>query len=106
MIVGVPKEIKPQESRIGLTPYSVNKLVKNDHKVIVENNAGFEAGFENYEYESAGATIVNKAEDIFNDSELVIKVKEPLANEVEMLKENQILFTYLHLAADPKLTEG
>ena len=106
MIVGVPKEIKPQESRIGLTPYSVNKLVKNDHKVIVENNAGFEAGFENSEYESAGATLVNKAEDIFNDSELVIKVKEPLANEVEMLKENQILFTYLHLAADPKLTEG
>ena len=105
MLIGVPKEIKPQESRIGLTPYSVKELVKHGHKVIVENNGGFEAGFENSEYKSAGAIIANKAEDIFNDAELIVKVKEPLSNEVLMLKENQVLFTYLHLAADADLTK-
>ena len=106
MIIGVPKEIKPQESRIGLTPHSVRELVKNGHKILIQNNAGYEAGFENTEYKNAGALIVEKPEDIFNDSELIIKVKEPLSNEVKMLKENQILFTYLHLAADKELTEG
>ena len=106
MLIGVPKEIKPQESRIGLTPYSVKELVSHGHKVLVENNGGFEAGFENAEYESSGATIVNKAEDIFNDAQLIIKVKEPLSSEVDMIKENQILFTYLHLAADKGLTSG
>ena len=106
MLIGVPKEIKPQESRIGLTPYSVKELVSYGHKVIVENNGGFEAGFENSEYESAGAKITNKVEDIFSDAELIVKVKEPLSNEVAMLKENQILFTYLHLAADSQLTDA
>jgi len=106
MLIGVPKEVKPQESRIGLTPYSVKELIKNGHKVLVENNGGFEAGFENSEYKSAGAIITNKAEDIFNDAELIIKVKEPLGNEVSMLRENQILFTYLHLAANSNLTKG
>ena len=106
MLIGVPKEIKPQESRVGLTPRSVKELVQHGNKVLIENNGGFEAGFENAEYESAGAKIVKKAEDIFNDAELIIKVKEPLSNEVAMLKENQILFTYLHLAADLELTRG
>ncbi len=106
MIIGVPKEIKPQESRIGLTPDSVKELVKHGHQVLVENKGGFEAGFENTEYEKSGAKIVNKVEDIFNDCELIIKVKEPLPNEVSMLRENQILFTYLHLAADSNLTKG
>ncbi len=106
MLIGVPKEIKPQETRIGLTPYSVKELVNNGHKVLVESNGGFEAGFENAEYEFSGATIVKNAEDIFNDSELIIKVKEPMSTEVSMLKKNQILFTYLHLAADKGLTNG
>ena len=106
MIIGVPKEIKPQESRIGLTPDSVKELVKHGHQVLVENNGGFETGFENIEYEKSGAKIVNKVEDIFNDCELIIKVKEPLPNEVSMLREKQILFTYLHLAADSNLTKG
>jgi len=106
MLIGVPKEIKAQESRIGLTPYSVKELVNHGHKVLVESNGGFEAGFENTEYELAGAKIVNKPEDIFDDAEMIVKVKEPLSNEVKMLKENQILFTYLHLAADLQLTKG
>ena len=106
MRIGVPKEIKPQENRIGLTPKSVEVLTSNGHKVLIENNGGFEAGFYNNQYIKAGATIVDKAEDIFNDAGLIIKVKEPLGNEVLMLKENQILFTYLHLAADADLTKG
>ena len=106
MKIGVPKEIKPQENRIGLTPESVKDLIKNGHEVLVENNGGYEAGFENKQYEDAGAKIVNKAEDIFNDSEIIVKVKEPLSNEVKMIREDQIIFTYLHLAAAKELTNG
>ena len=106
MKIGVPKEIKPQENRIGLTPESVKVLTSSGHKVLVQNNGGFEAGFNNDQYIKAGATIVDKAEDIFNDSEVIVKVKEPLSDEIKMIKENQIIFTYLHLAADKKLTEG
>ncbi len=106
MKIGVPKEIKPQENRIGLTPDSVKSLTSNGHEVLVENNGGYEAGFENDQYKSAGAKIIQKAEDIFNDAEIIVKVKEPLTNEVKMIKENQIVFTYLHLAAAKELTEG
>jgi len=106
MKIGLPKEIKPQENRIGLTPESVKQLISNGHEVLVENNGGFEAGFENEHYVSAGAKIVGKAEDIFNDAEIIVKVKEPLPSEVKMIKENQIVFTYLHLAAAKELTEG
>ena len=106
MKIGVPKEIKPQENRIGLTPESIKTLTLNGHEVLVENNAGFEAGFDNDQYKSAGAKIIDKAEDIFNDAEIIVKVKEPLSNEVEMIKENQIVFTYLHLAAAKELTQG
>ena len=106
MKIGVPKEIKPQENRIGLTPDSVKQLTSNGHEVLVENNGGFEAGFENEHYISAGAKIIDKAEDIFNDAEIIVKVKEPLSNEVKMIRENQIVFTYLHLAAAKELTEG
>jgi len=106
MKIGVPKEIKPQENRIGLTPESVKVLVSNGHEVMVENNGGFEAGFENDHYKKAGAKIIDKAEDIFNDAEIIVKVKEPLSNEVKMIRENQIVFTYLHLAAAKELTEG
>ena len=106
MKIGVPKEIKPQENRIGLTPSSVQALTSNGHEVLVENNGGFEAGFENEHYISAGAKIVDKAEDIFNDAEIIVKVKEPLTNEVKMIRENQIVFTYLHLAAAKELTAG
>ncbi len=106
MKIGVPKEIKPQENRIGLTPESVKSLVSNGHEVLVENNGGFEAGFDNDQYKSVGAKIIDKAEDIFNDAEIIVKVKEPLSNEVKMIRENQIVFTYLHLAAAKELTQG
>ncbi len=106
MKIGVPKEIKPQENRIGLTPESVKSLVSNGHEVLIENNGGFEAGFDNDQYKSVGAKIIDKAEDIYNDAEIIVKVKEPLSNEVKMIRENQIVFTYLHLAAAKELTEG
>ena len=106
MKIGVPKEIKSQENRIGLTPESVKTLTSAGHEVLVENNGGFEAGFENDQYHNAGAKILDKAEDIFNEAEIIVKVKEPLSNEVKMIKENQIIFTYFHLAAAKELTQG
>ena len=106
MRIGVPKEIKPQENRIGLTPDSVKTLVSEGHEVLVENNGGFEAGFDNDQYKNAGAKIIEKAADIFDDAEIIVKVKEPQKVEVEMIKENQIVYTYLHLAAAKELTEG
>ena len=106
MRIGVPKEIKPQENRIGLTPDSVKTLVSEGHEVLVENNGGFEAGFDNDQYKNAGAKIIEKAADIFNDAEIIVKVKEPQKIEVEMIRENQIVYTYLHLAAAKELTEG
>ena len=106
MRIGVPKEIKPQENRIGLTPDSVKSLVSEGHEVLVENNGGFEAGFDNDQYKHAGAKIIEKATDIFNDAEIIVKVKEPQKVEVEMIRENQIVYTYLHLAAAKELTEG
>ena len=106
MKIGVPKEIKPQENRIGLTPDSVKTLVSEGHEVLVENNGGFEAGFENDQYIKAGAKIAGSAADIFNDTEIIVKVKEPQKVEVDMIRENQIVYTYLHLAAAKELTEG
>ena len=106
MRIGVPKEIKPQENRIGLTPDSVKTLVSEGHEVLVENNGGFEAGFDNDQYKNAGAKIIEKAADIFNDAEIIVKVKEPQKVEVEMIRENQIVYTYLHLAAAKELTQG
>ena len=106
MRIGVPKEIKPQENRIGLTPDSVKTLVSEGHEVLVENHGGFEAGFDNDQYKNAGAKIIEKASDIFNDAEIIVKVKEPQKVEVEMIRENQIVYTYLHLAAAKELTEG
>ena len=106
MKIGVPKEIKPQETRIGLTPDSVKILVSEGHTVLVENNGGYEAGFENDQYIKAGAKIANNVSDIFNDSDIIVKVKEPQKTEVKMIRENQIVYTYLHLAAAKELTEG
>ena len=106
MKIGVPREIKPQENRIGLTPESVKTLTSYGHEVLIENNGGYEAGFDNDQYKSVGAKIIDKAEDIFNDAEIIVKVKEPLSNEVKMIRENQIIFTYLHLAAAKELTQG
>jgi len=106
MKVGIPTEIKAQESRVGLTPASVQELINYGHEVIIQDNAGFNAGFENADYEKTGAKIAPSASDVFNDAEMIVKVKEPLNEEVSMLRENQILFTYLHLSAAPDLTKG
>ena len=106
MIIGVPKEIKLQEHRIGLTPDSVKVLTQKNHEVLVQNNGGFEAGFTNEDFKKAGAKIVDKAEEIFKSAELIVKVKEPQMNEIKMIRENQIIYTYLHLAAAKELTEG
>ena len=106
MIIGVPKEIKLQEHRIGLTPESVQILTNKGHEVLIQTNGGFEAGFINEDYKKAGAKIIEKAEEIFKKSEIIVKVKEPQMNEVKMIKEDQIIYTYLHLAAAKELTEG
>ena len=106
MIIGVPKEIKLQEHRIGLTPNSVKVLTNKGHEVLIQDSGGFEAGFSNENYKNAGAKIIEKAEEIFKKSEIIVKVKEPQMNEVKMIREGQIIYTYLHLAAAKELTEG
>ncbi|MDC0624544.1 alanine dehydrogenase [Alphaproteobacteria bacterium] len=106
MKIGVPSEIKAQESRVGLTPLSVQELTNYGHEVLIQDKAGFGAGFENEDYQKAGAHITPTAGDVFNDSDMIVKVKEPQSEEVSMLRENQLLFTYLHLSAAPQLTKG
>lgn len=105
MLIGVPKEIKNHEYRIGLTPAGVKELVMNGHQVMVENNGGAAIGFDNDQYVAAGATIIDTPEEIFAKAEMIIKVKEPQPNECRMLRKGQVLFTYLHLAPDPQQTE-
>ncbi len=106
MIIGVPKEIKLQEHRIGLTPDSVKALTEKSHEVLVENNGGFEAGFTNEDYIKSGAKIIKAPGEIFKRAELIVKVKEPQMSEVKMIREGQIIYTYLHLAAAKELTLG
>ena len=106
MIIGVPKEIKLQEHRIGLTPDSVKVLTDKGHEVLVQTNGGFEAGFTDENYKNAGGKIISSAEEIFRKAELIVKVKEPQESEVKLIRESQIIYTYLHLAAAKKLTEG
>lgn len=103
MIVGVPKEIKEDEYRVGITPSGVSELKKDGHRIIIENRAGEGSGFSDEDYLKAGAEISDKAR-LFNDSELIIKVKEPLSSEYELLQDGQAVFTYLHLAPNPELT--
>jgi len=102
MLIGVPKEIKNHEYRIGLTPAGVNELVHHGHCVLVQRDGGDAIGFSNEQYMNAGAEIVDKAEDIFARADMIIKVKEPQPQECRMLRPGQILFTYLHLAPDPE----
>lgn len=105
MNIGVPKEIKSQEFRVGLTPAGVHELISHQHKVFVEHNAGLGAGILDEEYIQAGATILNSAKEVFDSAEMIVKVKEPQPDECKLLKPKQILFTYLHLAADKLQTE-
>ncbi len=102
MKIGVPKEIKIHEYRVGLVPQSVRELTQLGHEVIIEHNAGSGIGIEDAAYEAVGASIVATAQEVFQQAEMIIKVKEPQPQECELLREGHILFTYLHLAADPE----
>ncbi len=104
MIVGVLKEIKAEENRVCMTPAGVEIMRQNGHEVLVENNAGVGSGFDNNAYTDAGAEIVDTPQEIFKRSEMVMHVKEPLPAEYELIRKNQIVFTYLHLAAAEELT--
>jgi alanine dehydrogenase len=104
MIVGVPKEIKNNEYRVGLTPPSVRELTQRGHQVLVQKNAGGEIGLSDEQYVAAGATIIDTAKEIFARAGMIVKVKEPQPGECAMLGEGQILYTYLHLAPDPEQT--
>ncbi|MCM2285258.1 MAG: alanine dehydrogenase [Desulfobacula sp.] len=104
MIVGILKEIKPQENRVCMTPSGVDMMKRRGHTVYVEKNAGMGSGFEDQQYIEAGATILDTAKEIYSISDMVMHVKEPQPSEFAMIKKGQILFTYLHLAADKDLT--
>ena len=103
MIVGVPKEIKPQENRVALTPAGAHALAGKGHRVLVQNSAGLGAGFPDEDYARAGAELVPEAEPLFRQAGLILKVKEPLETEYGLLREGQMLFTYLHIAPNPGL---
>ncbi|MEI8647454.1 alanine dehydrogenase [Paraglaciecola sp. Hal342] len=105
MLIGVPKEIKNHEYRVGLTPAAVKEFVVHGHQVLVEDNAGAAIGFTNEEFVAAGAEIGPDAATVFAKAEMIVKVKEPQENECKMLRKGQTLYTYLHLAPDPKQTE-
>lgn len=105
MIIGIPKEVKNHEYRVGMTPAGVYALCEHGHRVVVETQAGQGSGFTDAEYETAGAEILASADAVFGEAEMIIKVKEPIASEYGRLREGQLLYTYLHLAPLPELTE-
>ncbi|WP_391480397.1 alanine dehydrogenase [Nereida sp. NH-UV-3] len=105
MKLGCPKEIKPQEFRVGMTPNAAAEAVLRGHSVVIEKGAGLGAGFADSDYETAGATMLDTAAEVFATADMIVKVKEPQAAERKMLREGQLLFTYLHLAPDPEQTK-
>lgn len=105
MIIGIPKEIKNHEYRVGATPAGVFELVRAGHQVLVEKNAGLAIDFTDEQYINAGAKIMGSAKEIYENSEMILKVKEPQKSECAMIKKNQVIFSYLHLAAEPELTK-
>ncbi|MDU0371553.1 alanine dehydrogenase [Hymenobacter endophyticus] len=106
MIIGVPKEIKNNENRVGLTPAGVAEFRKHGHEVYVQATAGNGSGFSDAEYEQAGATVLPTIEDVYAKAEMIVKVKEPIASEYPLIKENQLLFTYFHFASGEELTHA
>jgi alanine dehydrogenase len=106
MLIGVPKEVKSHEYRVGLLPGSVRETVHHGHQVLVESGAGAGVGFDDEAYRRAGARIAAAPAEIFAAAEMIVKVKEPQPPEIAHLKPGQVLFTYLHLAADRKQTDG
>ena len=106
MIVGVPKEIKTEEYRVAMTPVGVRELVAHGHEVLIQKDAGAGSFIDDEAYSSVGARIVPLAEDVFGGADMLVKVKEPQPNEIAMLEERHLLFTYLHLAAYPEEPRG
>lgn len=106
MLIGIPAEIKSNESRVAITPAGVEALLKRGHRVIIEQSAGLGSGFNDSDYQEAGASIQESPADIYGQADMILKVKEPLPPEYELFREGQLLFAYLHLAAEPALTEA
>lgn len=106
MIVGIPKEIKNNENRVGMTPAGVSELVRHGHTVYVQHTAGNGSGFSDNEYQAAGATILPTINEIYDIADMIVKVKEPIEPEYPLIKENQLIFTYFHFASDRRLTEA
>jgi alanine dehydrogenase len=106
MIIGIPKEIKNNENRVAITPAGVDAFVKAGHQVLIETDAGLGSGFTNEDYAAAGATILPQAADVWAKAEMIMKVKEPLPSEYDYFRDGLILFTYLHLAAEPELARA
>lgn len=106
MKIGVPKEIKNNESRVALTPGGVQALLKNGHSVFVETNAGMNSGFNDESYQHAGAQILNTAKEVFDIADMIMKVKEPIAQEYDLIRPDQLLFTYFHFASNETLTRA
>ena len=103
MIIGIPKEIKQNEKRVSLLPHSVSQIAKLGHKVVVQKGAGMESGISDKEFENEGASILKDINSVYNESDVIIKVKEPLDIELDLIKDSQIIFTFFHFAADKKL---
>ncbi|NOZ57271.1 MAG: alanine dehydrogenase [Calditrichaeota bacterium] len=106
MVIGVPKEIKANENRVGMVPAGVEILTQRGHTVLIEKNAGVGSGFEDRDYERSGAKIVDSAAEVYGNAEMIVKVKEPLPQEYDLIREGQVVFTYFHFAASRELTEA
>lgn len=105
MLIGIPKEIKNHEYRVSVSPQGVRELLHHGHQVIIQKDAGHAIGFDDIQYQAVGALIANNAAEVYDRAEMIVKVKEPQLEECQMIKEGQIIFCYLHLAADPKIAE-
>lgn len=106
MIIGVPKEIKDNENRVALTPAGTRELAKRGHTVLIQASAGFQSGFPDEVYIEAGATIIPTAEEVFQKAEMIMKVKEPIAQEYPLIRPDQLIFTYFHFASYEPLTKA
>ena len=104
MIIGVPKEIKNNENRVGMTPSGVAEVVKRGHRVYIQHTAGINSGFPDEAYQAVGAQILPTIEDVYAIADMIVKVKEPIAPEYKLIKKEQLLFTYFHFASDRDLT--
>lgn len=106
MRIGIPKEIKNNESRVGMTPAGVAELIRHGHEVMVQHTAGENSGFSDAEYEKVGARILPDIESVYREAEMIVKVKEPIKQEYKLIRKDQLVFTYFHFACEQELTEA